>query len=148
MAADFHVAESLGNCRHMTGRASTARAAGRVVRVLLDAGGMRPILCVGAVACQAHCILRFAQHRLVFCAVRIVAAETGDAARIHQALNEIVALHAVLVRGAVRKMREARFTELVLFEPPKIRKAQSDVEADRPVVVLAFDRLARGRPCE
>ena len=46
VAAHFHVAESLGNCRRMTGRAS---AAGRVVRVLLDAGGMRPILCLGAV---------------------------------------------------------------------------------------------------
>jgi hypothetical protein len=38
--------------------------------------------------------------------VRIVAAETGDAARVHHALNEIVASHAVLVRGAVRKVRE------------------------------------------
>ena len=80
-----------------------------------------PFCVLGPWAGQAHCIPRFSQNRLVFCAVRIVAAETGDAERIHQALNEIVALHAVLVRGAVRKVREARFAELVLFEPPNIR---------------------------
>ena len=76
-------------------------------------------------------------------AVRIVATETRDAARVHEALNEIVALHAVLVRGAVGKMREARFAELVLFKLPKIRKVQSNVEADGPVVVLAFDRISQ-----
>src|ERR1700733_9199140 len=103
VAADFHVAESLGDCRHVTGSASAARAAGRVVRMLLDAGGVRPILRVGAMTGQAHRVSRFAQHRLIFGTVRIMATETRDAARVHEALNEIVALHAVLVSRAVGK---------------------------------------------
>ena len=92
---------------------------------------------------QAHRVSRLAQHRLVFRAVRIVATETRDAACVHEALNEIVALHAVLVSSAVGKMREARFAELVLFKLPKIRKVQSNVEADGPVVILAFDRISQ-----
>ena len=146
VAADFHVAESLCDCRHVTGNARAARAAGGVMRVLLDAGGMRPILRVGAMAGQAHRVARLAHHRLIFRAVRIVATETRDAARVHEALNEIIALHAVLVRGAVGKMGEARFAELVLFQLPKIRKVQSNVKADRPVVVLAFDRICQRAP--
>ena len=105
---------------------------------------MGTILGVGAMAGQAHRIPRLAQHCLVFRAVRIVATETRDAARVHEALDEIVALHAVLVSGAVGKVREACFTELVLFKLPKICKVQSNVEADGPVVVLAFDRICRG----
>ena len=138
VAADFHVTESLGDCRHVAGSARTAGAAGGVMRVLLEAGSVRPILSVGAVAGQAHCISRLTQHRLVVRAVWIVATETRDAARIHQALNEIVALHAVLVGRAVGEMREARFAELVLFEPPKIRKVQSDMKADWPIIVFPF----------
>jgi hypothetical protein len=58
--------------------------------VLLDAGGMRPILGVGAMTGQAHRVARLAQHRLIFRAVRIVATETRDAARVHEALNDQV----------------------------------------------------------
>src|SRR5262249_43152485 len=141
MAADLHVAKSLRDWRHMTGGASAARAAESVMRVLLDAGGMGTVLRVGAVAGQAHRIPQLAQHRLVFRAVRIVATETRDAARVHEALNEIVALHAVLVRRTLGKVREACFTELVLFKLPKICKVQSNVEADGPIVVLPLDRV-------
>ena len=116
------------------------------MRVLLDAGGMRPILGVGAMTGQAHRVARLAQHRLIFRAVRIVATETRDAARVHEALNEIVALHAVLVRGPVGKMREARFAELVLFKQPKISKIQPNVEADGPVIILSFDRIGQRTP--
>src|ERR1700733_10367239 len=70
VAADLHVAESLRDCRHVTGGASAARAPESVVRVLLDAGGMRPILGVGAMTRQAHRVSRLAQHRLIFRAVR------------------------------------------------------------------------------
>ena len=117
-----------------------------MVRVLLDAGGMRTILCVGAVAGQAKRIARLAHHRRVFRAVRIVATETRDAARIHQALHEIVALHAVLVGGAVGKMREGGFAELVLLELPEIGEIQPDVKADRPIIVLPVDRISRRAP--
>src|SRR5262249_21713023 len=127
----------------MTGGTSAARAAESVMRVLLDAAGMGTILGVGAVAGQAHRISGLAQDRLVFRAVRIVATETCDATRVHEALNEIISLHAVLVSGAVGKVREACFTELVLFKLPKICKVQSNVEADGPIVVLPFDRIVQ-----
>ena len=146
VAADFHVAERLGDCRHMTGGASAARTAGRVMRVLFDTGGMRPILGVGAVAGQAHRIPRLAQHRLVFRAVWIVATETRDAARVHEALNEIVPLHAVLVRGPVGEVREAHFTKLVLLQSPEVRQVQSNVKADGPIVVLSLDGISQRAP--
>ena len=44
--------------------------------------------------------------RIVCRAVHIVASETGDASAIHDALYEIVALHAILMRGSVGEVRE------------------------------------------
>ena len=146
VAADFHVAERLGDCRHMTGGASAARASERVVRVLLDAGSMRTTLRVGAMAGQAHRISRLAQHRLVFRAVWIVATETRDAARVHEALNEIVPLHAVLVGGPIGEVREAYFSKLVLLQSPEVRQVQSNMKADGPIVILSLDRIGQRAP--
>ena len=81
---------------------------------------------VRAMARQAQSVGRFARIGGLSGAVRIVATETRDAARIHEALNEIVALHAILVSGAVSKMREGCSPELVLLEPPEILEIQSD----------------------
>lgn len=50
----------------------------------------------------------------------VVAAGALNAPRIHNALDEIIALHPVLVRGAVRKMCERHFTEFVLFKFPEV----------------------------
>ena len=55
-------------------------------------------------------------------AVHIMARRAPDSVPIHHALGEIVPLHSILVRGAVRKMRECRLAELVLFELPEILK--------------------------
>ena len=141
-AADFHVAQSLGDSRHVTGSASAARAATRVVRMLLDAGGVRPILRVGAMTGQAHRVSQPKQHRLIFGTVRIMATETRDAARVHEALNEIVALHAVLVSRAVGKMCEAGFAELVLFKLPKYARFNPTWKPTGHGL-LAFDRVCR-----
>src|SRR5262249_39555967 len=92
VAADFHVAEGLGDFRHMTSGADIPGAVRGVMRMLFDGGGMRSILRVRAVAGQADGVSRLAQHRLVVGAVRIVATETGDAARVHETLNEVVPL--------------------------------------------------------
>ena len=62
------------------------------------------------------------------------------------ALDEIVALHAVLVGGAVREMGERLFAQFVLFQFPEILQIQSDVEPDRPVVVFAVDRIGQRLP--
>ncbi len=79
------------------------------------------------------------QHRVIVGAVRIVAAETGDAARVHQALHEIVALHAVLVRGAVGKMGEGGFAELVLLQLPEV-VAGCSPRGSRPASRSIFPR--------
>ena len=47
-------------------------------------------------------------------------AEAGDAAPVHHALHEVVALHPVLVRRAVGEVRERRLAQLVVFELPEI----------------------------
>jgi hypothetical protein len=52
--------------------------------------------------------------------MNIVATEAGNPAPVHNALNEVVPLHAVLMRSPIRKMREGRLAQLVLLELPKI----------------------------
>ena len=99
---------------------SLPRAARLVMRVLLDGRGMRAVRRVRPVAVEAHDAGRLAAVRIVGGAVDVVAGEAGDAARVHQALHEIVALHAVLVRGAVGEMGEGGLAELVLFQLPEI----------------------------
>ena len=44
---------------------------------------------------------RFPKLRVIFCAVRIVAIETSHPSAIHHALNEIITLHPILMRGAI-----------------------------------------------
>src|ERR1700719_3360715 len=73
--------------------------------------------------------------------MRIVAAKARNAASIHQAVDEVVALHAVLVRGPVREVREGGLAELVLFELPVVLKIFADIVADRPIVIFALDRV-------
>jgi hypothetical protein len=68
--------------------------------------------------------------------VHVMAAEARDPASIHDALHEIVPLHAVLVRGAVGEMRERRLAEPVLLELPVVAQVPALVEPDRPIVVL------------
>ena len=79
-----------------------------------------PLGMPGTVASEADLIWRQPQFRVIRRAVHVVATEAGHAAAIHHALREIIALHAVLVRRAVGKMREGRLAERVLFELPVI----------------------------
>src|SRR6266853_271037 len=112
-----------------------ARAAGFVVRVLLDRGGARTIRRLWAVALQTQHASRLQQVRVVLCAVHIMTTEACDAAGIHDTRGEIIALHAILVPRAVGEMGEGSLTQLVLFEAPKVAQLLACVEADRPIVV-------------
>ena len=141
VAGDIHFADGLGDLGHMTGHTLAARAAKLVMGMFLNARRMRPILRIWAVAGRANLRNGLAQHGLILCAMWIVAAETGNATIVHQALGEIVALHPVLVRRAIREMREAGFTQLMLFQLPVIRKLQSCAITDRPVVIFPLDRI-------
>ena len=39
---------------------------------------------------------------------------------VHGALDEIVALHAILVGSPIGKVRECRLAQIVLFQIPKV----------------------------
>src|SRR5665213_238343 len=73
--------------------------------------------------------------------MHIVATEAGDAVRVHLAGYEIVALHAILVRCAIRKMREGGLAEFVFLELPHILERGAGLESDGPIVVFAIDRV-------
>ena len=87
-----------------------------------DAGGLEQIGVVGS-------------------AVNVVATKTSDAVRVHQAGCEIVALHAILVRGAVGKVGEGSLAEFVFFQLPDILERRAGLEAYRPIVIPAIHRI-------
>lgn len=69
---------------------------------------------------EAHLGRRLTQLRRVPGPVHVVAAEAGDAAIIHQALGEVVALHAVLMGRRVREVGERGLAEPLLLQSPEI----------------------------
>jgi hypothetical protein len=71
---------------------------------------------------------------------------TRNATAIHQALHKIVALHPVLVRGAVRKMGECGLSKRVLLERPEIAKMRAHTIPNRPIVVFAFHGIVNRGP--
>ena len=81
---------------------------------------VRPVRRIRAVTRQAQIVRRLDQIRVVRSAVNVVTTEARHSPRVHQALDEVVALHPVLVRGAICKVREGRLPELVLFQLPEI----------------------------
>jgi len=92
---------------------------------------------------QAKLIRGFDQVGVVSGAVHVVTTETCHAAPVHDALNEIITLHAVFVAGAVGEVHEVRFTEFVLFKPPKILQVQTLMETHGPVVEEAVNRIVQ-----
>jgi len=146
MTADVHVRDRLLDFRHVTRHAVAPCAAARMVGMVLERRGMWSVWRRRAVAGQADITRWLDQQRVIRSPVRVVATEAGDTAAIHHARDEIVALHPILVSSAVRKMRERRFTELVLFEPPEVFQLLALIESHGPVVVTARDRVAERLP--
>jgi hypothetical protein len=72
------------------------------------------------VALEAHDVRRLQQIGAVLRAVDIVAAKARDATAVHYTGNKIVALHSILVRGAVREVHERSVSEFVLFRFPEV----------------------------
>ena len=132
--------------RHVTCHAFAARGA----VLMMCMGGKRrragPVPRAGTVAIEANLVHGLSQLRVVLRAVHIVAVEARDPAPVHDALREVVPLHPVLVRRAVRKMCEAQLTQCVLFELPVIPQVQPHVITHRPVVVLSFDWIGERAP--
>ena len=90
---------------------------------------VRTVRRLRTVALKAHHVGRLQQVRIVVGAVHVVAAVAAHAVRVHDALHEIIALHAILVRGAVGEMRERLFAEFVLFQLPEILQIHARPES-------------------
>jgi hypothetical protein len=112
--------------------------------VLFDGCRVRSIGRFRTMAFEAQNVRRLNEVSVIFSAVHVVATETRDAPGIHDARYKIVALHSILMRGAIRKMRERLLTELVLFQLPVILQIKADIETNRPIVILSFDRARQG----
>jgi hypothetical protein len=72
--------------------------------------------------------------------MNVMAAKASHSVCVHRARDEIVALHPVLVRGAICEMRKARLAQLVFFQPPEVSEIQPDMETNRPIIILPLDR--------
>ena len=140
MAPDVHIRNRLFDLRHVAADTFAARGAGFVVRVLLDGRRPWPVARIRAVALQAHGIRRLQEIGIVCRSMNIMAAKAGHSVRVHRARDEIISLHPVLVRGAVREVRESRLAELVFLQFPELPEIQPDMEANGPVVILPLDR--------
>ena len=127
--------------RHVTGHALASRGTFLMVSMFGKRRCTGTIPRIGAVAIQAKFIRGFAQLRVIVRAVYVVAVKAGDAAPVHDALRKIISLHAVLVRRAVWKMREAQLAERVILELPVVPQIQARVISDRPIVIFSFDRI-------
>ena len=80
--------------------------------------------------------------------MRVVTVGACDAAGIHQALHEIIALHAVLVRGAVWKVGKGEIAQLMVFELPVVLQVFADVKSNRPIIIFPLDWIGERFPCE
>src|SRR5579862_3186338 len=112
--------------------------------VIFESGGTRAIRTVRGVTAETERRRGLSELRVILRAVRVMARRTRDAPSIHHALDEIVALHAVLVRRAVGIVREVALAEGVRLELPKVLEPQSDVVANRPVIRLPIDKTTTG----
>ena len=146
VAADVLIGDRLLDLRHMASDALAAGAAWLMMSVLFEGCGVGSDLRVRTMAIETKRVAGFAHHGNVVAAMRVMAAKAGHPACIHEAPDKIVALHAVLVAGAVREMRERRCAELVLFKLPVVYEVLSDFESDRPIVVFSLDRVGERLP--
>ena len=141
MRPHINVSNCLLNSWHVACDALASGAARRVMGMRLDGRCMRSILSIRPMTCRADLLGWLYKHGLIVGTVRIMATRARDASRVHQALHEIIALHAVLMRCPVGEMRKRQLAQLVVFQFPKIDQFFAHVKANRPIVVFAFDGI-------
>ena len=120
VAAHIHIGDGLLNFRHVAGDAFTARASLRVVRVLFERSHTGSIWRVRCVTVETDRCRGLSELGIVLRAMSVMTRRTRHAPLVHDALNEIVALHAVLVCRAVGIVREAGLAKRVRLELPII----------------------------
>src|ERR1700761_3024134 len=94
---------------------------------------------------EANLVGRLAELRIVISAVDIVAGSTGHAMSVHHALYKVIALHPVLVCGAVSEIEEICLSKRGAIELPIVGQPKAHVISDWPVIGFAFDQ-AHARP--
>ena len=144
VGAHFHVAQCRLDLGHVAIDALAARRAVLVAGVFFDRGGARAVERQRRVTVETEFVRRLYQLSIVRRAMRVVAGEAREAVLIHEALDEVVSLHAILVSGAVGIMREGRGSERVLLELPEVPQFEAHLVTNRPVVVLVFDGIGPG----
>ena len=120
VTANVHIAQCLGNLRHVTGDTIAAGATRQMVGVLLNRRSTGSVRRRRAVAIQAKRTRGFPQKRCIRRSMRVMAGEAGHPVGIHLARDEIVALHSVLMGRAIGKVSEGRFPGLVFLKIPEI----------------------------
>ena len=90
---------------------------------------------------QAELLRGLDQRRVVRRSMDVVTTEACHASPIHQALDKVIALHAVLVPRAISEMGEREIAKLVLLELPEILQVRSLIKPNGPIVVLPFNRV-------
>ena len=136
---DVVVLDGLLDARHVAGDALTASTACCVMRMFADCSAQAcGILFV--VTGEAELVSTEGQIGDSF-AVDLVTIEAAHLAVIHQTLDEIIALHAVFVRGEIGKLEEIGSAGLQFFEVPIVGQAFAGSEAHGPVVVASVDGI-------
>ena len=120
MAADVHVGDGLLNGGHVARHAFAARRASLVTRVGLNGRRVRTIGRLRTMAGPAEHVCRLEQIGVVRRAVDVVTGRAGHTVRVHGALDIVVALHAILVAGAIGIVRECGCAKLWFFQLPEI----------------------------
>lgn len=72
--------------------------------------------------------------------MRIVASKARYPVRIHSALDEIIALHSILMRSPFREMSERCLTQLVFFQFPEVAQTFAHFKSHRPVISVSLGR--------
>ena len=139
MAADVDIANCLLDLRHVASYALASATARLMMRVLLDSGRARSVGRTRPVALQAHDIAGLDQVGIVGRAMDIVATETSNAMRVHDARHKIVPLHAILVRRAIGEVGERGLTRFMLLEFPELLEVEPHVKTGRPVEISSRD---------
>ena len=140
VSAHLDICDCRFNLGHVARNALAPRRAVFVMRVLLQSSCPRTIERHRAVAIQAELLGRLSELRVVIRAVYVVATEAGNPVLVHHALHEIIPLHPILMRCAVRKVRKGQLAEGVLFQLPEILQMESRPKADGPIIVFSLDR--------
>ena len=104
MCADIDIGDRLLNFGHVAANALVSHTASHMMRVSLDARRVRTVRGIGTVALQAQHVRWFYQIGVILGAVDIVATKATHSMGVHLALDEVVALHSVLVRCAIGEM--------------------------------------------